>query len=112
MVGLYAVLGRAVAERHHELGVRAALGATRTRLLRDVALLGLRLGAVGCAIGLIAALVASRTLGTVLHDVDVLDPVAHASAALMVLAVAVLATLLPAVRAMRVSPLAAMREDL
>ncbi|HUG39861.1 MAG TPA: FtsX-like permease family protein [Longimicrobiales bacterium] len=112
LVGLYAVLGRSVAERHHELGVRAALGATRTRLLREVALLGLRLGAIGCVMGLIAALIASRSLGSVLYEVDALDPLTHGSAALLVLVAAVLASLLPGARAMRVSPLNAIRDDL
>lgn len=110
-VGLYAVAAVAVEARRHEFGVRAALGAPPARLFRQVLGEGMRQVALGLAIGLGLALAMSRVLQSMLHDIDVADPVAI-GAVLVVLGVAgVLASVGPGLRAARVPPMQALRVD-
>ncbi|MGH7446561.1 MAG: FtsX-like permease family protein, partial [Longimicrobiales bacterium] len=110
-VGLYGVLGYFVTERTAEIGIRRSLGAP----VRGVIALVLRQGmlpvAVGLAIGLTAAFAGTRLLAALLFGVDARDPVVFGSAALFLTAVALLASLVPAVRAARVSPMVALRND-
>jgi len=110
-VGLYGVLSYAVARRTNEIGVRMALGARR----RDVVWLVLRealtLVVAGVVIGLLASLAATRTASTLLYGLEPNDPPTIAAAALLLLAVAALAGYLPARRASRVDPMAALRDE-
>jgi ABC-type antimicrobial peptide transport system permease subunit len=108
--GIYAVTAYAVGRRSHEIGVRIALGArpadVGTMVLRDA----LRPGLAGAAAGLAGALALSRVLGSLLHGVSPTDPVAFAGAGLLLLAVAAVASLLPARRAARLDPVEVLRE--
>jgi putative ABC transport system permease protein len=110
-LGVYAVLAFAVAQRTRELGVRAALGARRSDIVHEVVAGGARLAVVGVVAGVLLALAVSRVLQSSLHEVGPGDPLSIAGAAVALLAAALLATLLPALRATRVSPVDALRYD-
>jgi predicted permease len=110
-LGLYGVMAYAVAQRTTELGVRLALGAQRGDVLRLVLRSGLRLALGGAVIGLIVALSVTRSVASLLHGVSPFDPVALGGSTALLLAVAVVATLIPAWRASRVDPLVALRSE-
>lgn len=110
-VGLYAVMAVAVAARRHEFGVRAALGASQTRLLRQVLReAGWQIG-LGLAIGLAIAMAMSRLLQSFLFGVSVADPLAIVAVLLALTIAGLLASLLPALRAARVQPMQALRVE-
>ena len=111
MVGLFGALGRAVAERRHELSIRAAVGASPARLVRLVAVGGLVITTVGLLAGLASAAVVGRGLAGLLYGVSPYDPLTFSGAALLVLAGAVPATLVPARRAARLDPVIALGGD-
>jgi putative ABC transport system permease protein len=108
-VGLYSVMAYAVTQRTHEIGIRMALGAQARNVLVDVLLRGMALTASGLAAGLAAALVAARLVSGLLVNVAAADPVTFTSVALFLIPLALLASYLPARRATRVDPLAALR---
>lgn len=108
-VGLYGVIAYAVSQRTHELGVRVALGATRRHIGRIVVMQGLVLSLVGAVVGIAAALVVGRVIGSLLFGVTAADPLTFAAVIVVLLAVAVIASYVPARRAARVDPLIAMR---
>jgi putative ABC transport system permease protein len=110
-VGLYGVIAYAVSQRTHELGVRVALGATGNRISRMVIGEGLVLTGVGIAIGTLTSLFAARLVSSLLFGVTPLDPITIGSVIFALVAVAILASWLPARRAARVDPLIAMRGD-
>lgn len=106
-VGVYGLLSFLVAERTNELGIRLALGASRANVLRLVVRQGLSLTLIGLAVGGVAALGLARTLERYLFDVQASDPATFATIAVVLFAVAGLASFLPAYRASRVDPLEA-----
>jgi putative ABC transport system permease protein len=108
-VGLYGVVAYTVSQRTQEIGVRMAMGAQRGDVLGMVVASGMKLVAIGVAIGLVAALALSRVIETMLFDVKPFDPVSYAATAGVLLAVAALACYVPARRATRVDPIVAMR---
>ena len=108
-VGLYGVVAYTVAQRTREIGVRMAMGAQRADVLWMVLGRGLRLTALGIAIGLVLSAASTRMLGSLLYGLSPLDPVAFAAAALGWTAAAMLASYLPARRATRVDPVTALR---
>ena len=108
-VGLYGVVAYSVAQRTREIGIRVALGAGRGDVLWMVLGHGLRLTALGIAAGLALSAAGTRALGGLLLGVSPLDPPAFAAAALAWTAIAMLASYLPARRAMRVDPSVALR---
>ncbi|MFC4820249.1 ADOP family duplicated permease [Dokdonella ginsengisoli] len=110
-IGLYSVTAVAVAARQREYGVRAALGAAPSRLLRGVLGAGLRDVGLGLAIGLLVAIVAGRVLQGFLFGVDAADPLALAATLCALLLAGLLATALPALRAARVDPMQALRSE-
>jgi putative ABC transport system permease protein len=110
-LGLYGVLSYAVAQRTNEIGVRMALGAQRGNVIWLVLREALALVVAGVGIGLLASLAATRTASTVLYGLEPNDPPTIAAATLLLLAVAALAGYLPARRAARVDPMAALREE-
>jgi putative ABC transport system permease protein len=107
--GIYSVLTFAVAERTQEIGVRVALGAQRGEVLRMVVGDGLRLALLGAAIGVAGALAIGRSMQGLLYEVSAADPLTMVGVIALLLAVAVVACLVPALRATRVDPLEALR---
>jgi len=110
-VGLYGVIAYAVSQRTHELGIRVALGATTQRISAMVIREGLALTAAGAMLGVIAALAAGSVVASLLFGVTARDPVTLAGVVVVLAAVAMLASWLPARRAARVDPLVAMRGE-
>jgi len=98
-------------QRTHEIGVRVALGAQRSDILRMALGEGMLLVAVGLGVGLIGAAIVTRFLRSMLFSVTATDPLTFASIALLLAAVALLACFIPAQRATQVDPLVALRED-
>jgi predicted permease len=109
-VGLFGVLSYAVLRRGRELGVRAALGASRSSLLRLVLREGLAVTVLGVALGMAGAVAVTRLMQGALFGVTPLDPISFAIAPLVLLPVACAACLVPALRAARVGPADALRQ--
>jgi ABC-type antimicrobial peptide transport system permease subunit len=109
VIGLYGVVAYSVALRTREFGIRIALGARSVRVLGLVVLEGAVLGVVGAAIGLLGAVAGSRWLASTLYEVAPTDPWTLGPVAVAMLAVAIGATIVPAVRATRVQPTEALR---
>jgi putative ABC transport system permease protein len=110
-VGTYSVISYSVAERTHEIGLRAALGANAANLRWLVLSQGLLLSVVGLGIGAAGSFVLARTLATLLYGVGSHDPLTFASAAAAVVLATLVACLVPAWRATRVDPLVALRSE-
>jgi predicted permease len=110
-VGLYSVIAYNVTQHRHELGVRLALGAGQSRVLRLVVMEGVRVAATGVAIGTVTALVAVRWIGPLLFDQRPTDPRVFGTVITTMLAVAAAASLIPAVRASRLDPTRALQSD-
>ncbi len=110
-IGIYGVISYFVAQRTQELGVRVALGAQPRDILRLVVGQGLRLALAGLVIGIVAALLLTRLMTTMLFNVQPTDPLALIGGAVLLVATAVLANLLPARRALRVDPITALHYE-
>ena len=110
-LGLYGVISYATAQRTAEIGIRMALGAQRGEVLAMVVGQGMRLAGAGAAAGLVASLVFSRMLESQLFAVSPFDPLTFAATALALLGAAVVASLIPALRATRIDPLEALRYE-
>jgi predicted permease len=110
-IGLYGVVAYVVNARTREIGVRMALGARRTDILSLVLGQGLKLGAFGAGIGLVAALAAGKLMSSVLYGVSPRDPAALAVACGFALVVSLAASYIPAMRAMKVDPMVALRYE-
>jgi ABC-type antimicrobial peptide transport system permease subunit len=108
-VGLYGVMAYSVALRRTEIGIRAALGATPGTIFGDVTREGVTLAAAGAAIGLVAALAVTRLLRTMLYGVPPSDPATFVLAALVLIAVAAIASALPGIRAASMDPVKILR---
>jgi ABC-type antimicrobial peptide transport system permease subunit len=109
--GIYGVVAYRTQLRTHEIGIRVALGASRGDVLRLILMQGVQLTILGLALGLILALGLTRFLGGMLYGVSATDPATVASVLAILGCIAVLACYLPAHRAMRVNPVAAIREQ-
>ena len=110
-VGTYSSVSYAVSQRTHEFGVRLAIGARPADVLRQVAGEGLRIALVGAAAGIALALAAGRAVAALLHGIGPRDPATLAIVAAVLLVIIVTASLVPAWRAARTDPLAALRAD-
>jgi putative ABC transport system permease protein len=110
-VGIYGVLAYSVGEQRHEIGVRLALGARRGEVIRMVVGRGMRLAISGAVIGTVLAFVGGRVLASLLFGVSARDPVTLTLAPLVLVALAVLASWVPALRASRVDPIVTLRSD-
>ena len=109
-LGVYGVVSLAVAQRRRELAVRVALGASRASVLSLVARESIVLVGTGGVLGAIGAVVAARGMSSLLYGVGSADPATYAVCGTMLLATSIVATAMPAMRAMRVHPAAALRE--
>jgi len=110
-VGIYGVFASDVAQRRKEIGIRVALGAPAGGVVALVMQRALTRAVVGVALGTAGALIAARAMASLLFGVGSADPVSFLGVAVLLLVVAVAATLIPALRAARVSPLVAIRTD-
>ncbi len=109
--GVYGVLSGTVAERRREIGVRTALGASPRNILAMLLRQGARLALAGIAVGLAGALALGRTLSSMLFGIEPTDPLTLIGVALLLVAVALGASLVPALRAMRIDPMETLRAE-
>ncbi|TAK12329.1 MAG: ABC transporter permease [Acidobacteria bacterium] len=110
VMGVYGVTSFAVAQRTKEFGVRTALGATPSRLMRDVVMKNLAASVLGCVVGVSLAMWGSRMIAAMLFGTAPLEPTAYAAAVLLLLATALCATVAPARRAATIDPVKALRD--
>ncbi len=110
-VGIYGVLSFSIARRSREMGIRLALGAAARQVFLLVVRDGLTLVGIGAVIGLIGGFAAARSLARFLYGVPTSDPATFAGAAALLIAVALVACIVPARRAMRVNPITALRSE-
>ncbi len=110
-VGLYGVLATAVRQRTPEIGVRMAMGADRSHIVRLVVMQGMRLSVIGIVVGLVAALVLGRVMTAMLVGVKATDPLTYASMIVIFLLIAGIASWLPAQRAAGLDPKTALHEN-
>jgi putative ABC transport system permease protein len=110
-IGIYGVIAFLVTQRTREIGIRMALGAKASDVVRVLLWQGMRLAFLGAAIGLALAAAATRAMGTLLYGVSARDPLTFVGVTVFLLVVAALACYLPALRALRVDPIVALRYE-
>jgi predicted permease len=111
IVGVYGVMSHLVAQGAHDIGVRMALGAERPRILRMVLRQGLELTVAGSVLGLLGAAALTRVMGSLLFGVSTTDAATFAAVPLVLIATAAIASYVPALRATRVDPVVALRDE-
>jgi putative ABC transport system permease protein len=110
-IGIYGVISYSVTQRRPEIGMRMALGAQWQDIVRLIVGHGARLALTGIAIGIAASFALTRLMKTLLFGVSATDPITFVSVSILLLVVAVAACYIPALRAMRVDPMVALRHD-
>jgi putative ABC transport system permease protein len=110
-IGVYGVVAYEARQRTHEIGIRTAIGASPAHILRLIVGDGLRLSLLGAALGIAAALPATRLLSSLLYGVGRYDPLTFLAMPACLVAAAALAAWLPARRALRLDPVAALRHE-
>jgi ABC-type antimicrobial peptide transport system permease subunit len=110
-LGVYGVLAFQVAQRTREFGIRVAIGATETDVLGGVVRSGLRLAIIGAIVGLVLAAAATKLIAAFLFGIQPLDPITFVAVPLVLIAVALLASYIPARRATLIPPTEALRTD-
>jgi predicted permease len=111
VLGIYSVIAFSAALRTREMAIRLALGSQRSSVMRLILTSGARLGLIGCGIGALAAVFATRLLRSLLFDVDPLDPMVLILAALSIFLLALAASVIPARRAASIDPVQALRAE-
>jgi predicted permease len=109
IVGIYAVIAFTVAQRSHEIAIRMALGAQRVGIARFVLISGVKLALVGCGLGVLGSVAVSRLIGSFLFEVSATDPLIYLACVLMMMLMALLASVIPATRAALADPIDALR---
>jgi putative ABC transport system permease protein len=110
-IGIYGVISYTVVQRTRDIGIRMALGASQTQVLRDVLGFGLRLTGIGLLLGLLGAFLATRVLASLLYGVASTDALTFTAVSVLLTVVALFASYLPARRATRVDPIVALRYE-
>ena len=111
LLGIYSVIAFSAALRTQEMAIRLALGSQRSSVMRLVLVSGAKLGLVGCGIGAVAAVFATRLLRSMLFQVDPLDPTVLVLAAISIFLLAIAASVIPARRAAQIEPMQALRTE-
>jgi predicted permease len=110
-IGVYGLISYSVAQRTREIGIRVALGARPAQVVGPIVREGMTLAVMGIALGLVGSLAATRVIAAFLFGIEATDPLTFTSIALLLLAVALLASYIPSRRALRVDPLIALRAE-
>ena len=110
-MGIYGVVSHAVSQRRREIGIRMALGASQEELMRLFVAHGFVLALIDVTCGLAVSAALTRVLGSLLFDVNPIDPLTYAAASLGLISAAVTASYIPALRAMAVDPVEALRSE-
>jgi ABC-type antimicrobial peptide transport system permease subunit len=110
-MGVYGVISYLVSERTREIGIRLALGAQKSNIVRIILQQGLQLAVVGAGVGLLCAVIVSHLMASLLYDVKPTDPLSFTGVAAFFIGVALLACYLPARRAMQIDPMVALRHE-
>ena len=111
LVGIYGVISYAVSQRRREIGIRLALGAPQRELTRMFIAHGFVLALVGVGCGLAGAIALTRVLGSLLFGVNPFDPLTYAAVSLGLIAASIAASCIPALRAMGIDPVVALRAE-
>jgi putative ABC transport system permease protein len=111
VIGIYGVMSHHIQQHTKDIGIRIALGGGTRRVLGEVVWGGLRLAVVGVFIGMVGALYLTRFLSSLLFGVGTTDPLTYSSVAAVMLGIALVACVLPALRAARVDPVSSLRQE-
>jgi predicted permease len=110
-MGIYAVIAFSASQRTQEIAVRVALGAQRGNIARLVLGSGIKMAAAGCALGILGSLAVSRIVGTFLFETTATNPIVYGASVILMLALALFASALPALRAAAADPVRALRSE-